>query len=57
MATPAATGAAARLLGMRNEVMQMPRDAARSDAIAQLLLQSAKPLGLGITFEGRGLLS
>lgn len=57
MATPAATGAAARLLGTRNDVIQMPRDAARSDAIAQLLLQSAQPLGLGVTFEGRGLLS
>ena len=55
MATPAVTGVAARLLATRNDLLQMPRDASRSDAIAQFLLQSAKTLGLGVTFEGRGL--
>lgn len=57
MATPAVTGTAARLLAMRPDLLQMPRDASRSDAIAQFLLTSAKTLGLGVTFEGRGLLS
>jgi len=56
MATPAATGAAARLLSTRPDLLAMPRDAARSDSIAKFLLQSAKQLGLGVTFEGRGLL-
>lgn len=55
MATPAVTGVAARLLATRSNLLQMPRDASRSDAIAQFLLQSAKTLGLGVTFEGRGL--
>jgi subtilisin len=55
MATPAVTGVAARLLATRRDLLQMPRDASRSDAIAQFLLQSGKTLGLGVTFEGRGL--
>lgn len=55
MATPAVTGVTARLLATRNDILQMPRDASRSDAIAQFLLQSAKTLGLGVTLEGRGL--
>jgi len=55
MATPAVTGVAARLLATRPDLLQMPRDASRSDAIAQFLLKSGKPLGLGVTFEGRGL--
>jgi subtilisin len=55
MATPAVTGVAARLLATRSDLLQMPRDASRSDAIAKFLLQSAKALGLGVTFEGRGL--
>lgn len=56
MATPAVTGAAARLLATHPAVLAMPRNSARSDAIAKLLLQSAKQLGLGMTFEGNGLL-
>jgi len=55
MATLAVTGVAARLLATRNDLLQMPRDASRSDAIAQFLLRSAKTLGLGVTLEGRGL--
>lgn len=56
MATPAVVGVAARLLATQANLLGMPRDAARSDAIAQFLLQSAQILGLGVTFEGRGLL-
>src|SRR6266571_4281911 len=57
MACPAVTGVAARLLVAQKQILAMPRDSARSDAIAQFLLQAAKSLGLGVTFEGRGLLS
>ena len=57
MACPAVTGVAARLLAAQKQILAMPRDSARSDAIAQFLLQAAKSLGLGVTFEGRGLLS
>ena len=56
MATPAVTGVAARLLATQPNLLQMPRNASRSDAIAQFLLQSAKKLGLGLNFEGHGLL-
>jgi subtilisin len=56
MATPAVTGAAARLLASHPTLLSMPRNAARSDAIAKFLLQSAKKLGLGGSFEGNGLL-
>ena len=57
MACPAVTGVAARLLAAQKQILVMPRDSARSDAMAQFLLQAAKSLGLGVTFEGRGLLS
>jgi subtilisin len=56
MACPAATGAAARLLSAHPEILSMPRDQSRSDAIARLVLQTAKPLGFGETFEGHGLI-
>jgi len=51
------TGVAARLLAAQKQILAMPRDSARSDAIAQFLLRAAKSLGLGVAFEGRGLLS
>jgi subtilisin len=57
MACPAVTGAAARLLAAQKQILAMPRNSARSDAMAQFLMQAAKALGLGVTFEGRGLLS
>lgn len=57
MACPAVTGEAARLLAAQKQILGMPRDAARSDAMAQFLLKAAKALGLGVTLEGRGLLS
>lgn len=57
MACPAVTGVAARLLAAQKQILAMPRDSARSDALAQFLMQTAKTLGLGVTFEGRGLLS
>ncbi len=55
MACPAITGAAARLLAASPTVLAMPRNEARSDAIAKLLFQAAKTLGFGANFEGHGL--
>jgi subtilisin len=57
MACPAVTGVAARLLAAEKRILAMQRNSARSDAMAQFLMQAAKSLGLGVTFEGRGLLS
>lgn len=55
MASPAATGVAARLLAVRPNLLNMPRDQARSDAIAAVLLQSARKLGFSPDMEGNGL--
>jgi hypothetical protein len=55
MACPAVTGAAARLLATRPELLNLSRDQTRSDEIAKALFQQAKALGLGPTFEGQGL--
>jgi len=57
MACPAVTGFAAKMLstpGHRN-ILNMPRDQARSDAMAQALLQAGKSLGFGPRYEGKGL--
>ncbi len=55
MASPAVAGMAARLLAANPAVMSMPRDAARSDAMRKLLIDSCKSLGLGVLLEGAGL--
>jgi len=57
MACPAVTGFAAKMLPMpnRRNILNMPRDQARSDAIAQALLQAGKSLGFGPKYEGKGL--
>lgn len=55
MACPAVTGAAARVLAARPEILAMSRNQARSDEMAKALFQQAKVLGLGPTFEGQGL--
>ncbi len=54
MATPAATGFAARLLSGRQDILSMPRTPARANALAQALFARAKLLGLGASFEGHG---
>ena len=54
MACPAVTGVAARLLGASPE-FQAARNANRSDAVAQLLLNSATTLGFKPNYEGHGL--
>jgi subtilisin len=55
MACPAVTGFAARLLAAKPQIVNMPRNQDRSDAIIQLLYGSAKVLGFGTHFEGHGL--
>lgn len=56
MACPAATGIAARLIAGQPAILRMNRTSARSDAMARLVLQSARSLGFGPTFEGLGIL-
>jgi subtilisin len=55
MACPAVTGLAARLLWTRADILGMQRNQARSDAMGQVLLQAAVPLGFGPDYEGQGL--
>ncbi|PYL66008.1 MAG: hypothetical protein DMF25_01705 [Verrucomicrobia bacterium] len=56
MACPAATGAAARLLSLQPGLLSQKRDQARSDAIAQLVMNAAQSLGFPATLEGRGII-
>lgn len=55
MACPAVTGAAAKLLA-GHAVMSQPRDQARSDAMAKIVLNAAKSLGFPATLQGQGLI-
>ena len=55
MASPAVAGFAARLLAQLPDVLAMPRNQDRSDAIAKALLQSAKDRGFPATLQGNGL--
>jgi len=55
MACPAVTGMAARILGRRRDLLELPRDRARSDALARALLATAEPLGFGAANEGQGM--
>jgi subtilisin len=57
MACPAALGAAAQLLAGQAAILAMPRDQARSDAMAQFVLQKAKGLGFPPQLQGQGMLS
>lgn len=56
MACPAATGAAAKLLATQRALLGRPRDQARSDALAQAVLQAAVSLGFPGTLQGQGLI-
>jgi subtilisin len=56
MACPAATGAAARILAASPLILNATRDATRSAAIVQLLLQRAATRGFQPIFEGHGML-
>jgi subtilisin len=57
MATPAETGAAARLLAGLANILKMPRDQHRASAMITAITGSCKLLGLGGTFEGKGIIS
>jgi subtilisin len=54
MATPAQTGAAARLLATKPNILQMPRDQNRSAAMITAIAASCDLLGFGATYEGKG---
>lgn len=55
MACPVVTGVAARLLSGRPDILNMPRDQARAEAIIQFVCGQATTLGFGAMFEGLGL--
>jgi subtilisin len=55
MACPAAVGVAVRLLAQLPAVLAMSRNEDRSDAIAKVLLQSAKDRGFPAELQGNGL--
>ena len=56
MACPAAVGAAAAFLSARRDLLDLPRDSARSEAMARAALGRAKTLGFGSLYEGQGLI-
>jgi subtilisin len=56
MACPAATGVVARHLSKNQQILEMPKDLARSNAIIDMLTQAASSLGFGPLFEGKGLI-
>jgi subtilisin len=56
MACPAAVGAAAKLLAGQAAILAMARNQARSDAMAQFILQKAKTLGFPADLQGQGML-
>ena len=56
MASPAVTGAAAKVLATNPTLLALPRAQARSDQFASLVLNAAKTLGFPATLEGQGLI-
>jgi subtilisin len=57
MATPAETGAAARLLANHKEILSMPRDQNRAAAMITVLATACQLLGFGALDEGKGMIS
>ena len=57
MATPAETGAAARLLATHQNILSMPRDQNRSAAMITAIAAACKKLGFGAIYEGKGTIS
>jgi subtilisin family serine protease len=57
MATPAQTGAAARLLSTMPAVLGMKRDQQRSAAMLAAIAKACKPFGFGANFEGKGMIT
>ncbi len=56
MACPAALGVAARMLAGQTAILAMPRNQARSDAMAKFVLQKAKSRGFPVAMQGQGML-
>lgn len=56
MACPMAAGAAARLLSAEPDILGMPRNAARAEAMVRFLATKVRLMGFGPTFEGIGML-
>ena len=56
MATPAETGAAARLLATHQGILSMPRDQNRAAAMISALAAACKRLGFGAIYEGKGMI-
>jgi len=57
MATPAETGAAARLLATKPDILRMPRDQNRASAMVAAIAEASKLLGFGAIYEGKGIIS
>lgn len=57
MATPAETGAAARLLAAQPKILAMPRDQDRAAAMIAAIAAACKPFGFGANYEGKGMIS
>jgi subtilisin len=57
MATPAETGAAARLLATKPEILRMARDQNRAAAMISAIATASQLLGFGATNEGKGIIS
>jgi subtilisin len=55
MASPAACGALAVILGQDNNYKGLPRDRTRSNAARMALAQHCRSIGLDLRYEGRGL--
>ena len=56
MASPAACGTLAVILSKDPMYKTLPRDISRTNAARTLLAQHCQPIGLAVTFEGRGLI-
>jgi len=57
MATPAETGAAARLLATKPDILRMPRDQNRAAAMITAIAGASKLLGFGAVYEGKGVIT
>jgi len=56
MATPAETGAAARLLAPHHDILAMPRDKDRAGAMIAAIAAASKAFGFGALNEGKGMI-
>jgi subtilisin len=56
MATPAETGAAARLLAGMHDILAMPRDQNRSAEMVKAISAASKSPGFGAIYGGKGMI-